>query len=118
MDDANNSGRKDRRRPPRDRGDLGAPEDFESSVDGRMGEPLTGRVVHDDRGNAIWDWIKETGRIAIGSTSRMLKKLEAPELEVVDDKDPKRRTSGRDPGGGYDPYNQTNRPCPKAPRKR
>jgi len=55
----------------------------------------------------VWDWLKETGRIAIESTSRLLRKLEIPELKVEDKKDEELRLeSDRDPGGGYDPYNQ------------
>jgi hypothetical protein len=42
----------------------------------------TGKVVHDERGNAVWDWLKQTGRNAIESTTRMLRRLETPELEV------------------------------------
>jgi hypothetical protein len=67
--------------------------------------PRTGRVVHDARGNAVWDWMKETGRIAIESTSRLLRKLEMPELKVEETKDEELRLeSERDAGGGYDPY--------------
>jgi hypothetical protein len=64
-----------------------------------------GRVVHDERGNAIWDWVKDTARIAIDSTSRLLKRLEVPELTLEDTgtREP-RPDSARDPGGGYDPY--------------
>lgn len=66
-----------------------------------------GRVVHDERGNAVWDWLKETGRIAIESTSRLLRKLEIPEMKVEDKTDEELRLeSDRDRGGGYDPYNQ------------
>jgi len=65
-----------------------------------------GRIVHDERGNAVWDWLKETSRIAIESTSRLLRKLELPELKVEDKKDEELRLeSDRDTGGGYDPYN-------------
>jgi hypothetical protein len=71
----------------------------------------SGRVVHDDRGNAVWDWLKETSRIAIESTSRLLKKLEVPELRMEEEKDNELRLeSDRDPGGGYDPYNQATKP--------
>ena len=66
-----------------------------------------GRIVHDERGNAVWDWLKETGRIAIESTSRLLRKLEIPEMKVEDKTDEELRLeSDRDRGGGYDPYNQ------------
>ena len=65
----------------------------------------SGRIVHDERGNAVWDWIKDTGRMAIDSTSRLLKRLEVPELKVEDTQDnPLSVESDRDAGGGYDPY--------------
>lgn len=78
----------------------------------------SGRVIRDDRGNAVWD----TGRSATDSTSQLLKKLEAPHLEVDDKKDLKdqkhRTPPDRDPGGGYDPYNQsTPKPRGAPPRK-
>jgi hypothetical protein len=76
-----------------------------------------GRIVHDERGNAVWDWLKETSRIAIESTSRLLRKLELPELQVEDTQDEELRLeSDRDPGGGYDPYNQRT-PTPRKDRK-
>jgi hypothetical protein len=66
----------------------------------------SGRVVHDERGNAVWDWIKETSRIAIDSTSRLLKRLEVPELKVEDTQEKHELSleAERDPGGGYNPY--------------
>ncbi len=74
-------------------------------------------MVHDERGNAVWDWLKETSRIAIESTSRLLRKLEMPELKVEDPKDEELRIeSDRDSGGGYDPYNQAT-PSRKPGRK-
>ncbi len=64
-----------------------------------------GRIVHDERGNAVWDWVVETGRIFIGSTSRLLRKLEAPELKIEETGESELRLeSDRDSGGGYDPY--------------
>ena len=80
----------------------------------------SGRVRHDERGNAVWDWIKDTGRSAIDATSRLLKKLEVPHLQVEDKKDEELRIqSDRDPGGGSDPYNQSTKPgkAPPPPRK-
>ena len=77
-----------------------------------------GRVVHDERGNAVWDWLKETGRIAIESTSRLLRKLDIPEMKVEDQKDEELRLeSERDRGGGYDPYNQGT-PAHKGPGRK
>jgi hypothetical protein len=68
-----------------------------------------GRVKHDERGNAVWDWLKETGRFCIESTSALLRRLEVPEMRVEGLKDESLRLEdegGRDEGGGYDPYNQ------------
>jgi hypothetical protein len=76
-------------------------------------------VVHDSRGNAVWDWVKETSRAAIDSTSRLLKRLEIPEMKVEDPKDEELRLeSDRESGGGYDPYNQASKPRRPPPPKR
>ena len=66
----------------------------------------SGRVIHDERGNAVWDWLKETSRIAIDSTSRLLKRLDVPELKMEDTQPNKELSveADRDSGGGYDPY--------------
>ena len=71
-------------------------------------QPQTGKVVHDERGTAVWDWLKQTGRNAIESTTRMLRKLEAPELEVEQPHEEELRIqpdNGNCTGGGYDTYN-------------
>jgi hypothetical protein len=68
-----------------------------------------GRIVHDERGNAVWNWVKETGRFCIDSTSALLKKLDFGDLKVEGEKDEGLRLEDpacRDAGGGYDPYNQ------------
>jgi hypothetical protein len=71
----------------------------------------SGRVVHDQRGSAVWEWLKETGRIAIESTSRLLRRLDVPEMKVENQQDQELRIeSDRDAGGGYDPYDQAKRP--------
>jgi hypothetical protein len=57
----------------------------------------------------VWDWLKQTGRNAIESTTRMLRKLEAPELKVEQPHEEELRIqpdSDACSGGGYDPYNQ------------
>jgi hypothetical protein len=82
-----------------------------------------GGVKHDSRGNAVWQWAADTGRHAIDSTSRLLKRLDVPGLKIDEDDRPAkappplhkpglvvapderdRRPRAPDPGGGYDPY--------------
>lgn len=80
---------------------------------GKLSQPAdpAGRIVHDERGNAVWDWLKNTSRICIESTSRLLRKLESSDLKVEGEKDEELRLeSDRDTGGGYDPYNQSRSP--------
>jgi hypothetical protein len=77
----------------------------------------SGKVVHDSRGNAVWDFVKDAGRLCIESTTRMLKKLEAPELKMEETGEHELRLmpDGK-PGGGYDPYDQAKKP--KRPLKK
>ena len=65
-----------------------------------------GRVVHDARGHAVWQWAKDAARAALESTSMLLKKLEVPDLKVEDHKEDNelRLEEDVDKGGGYDPY--------------
>jgi hypothetical protein len=72
-----------------------------------------GGVKHDARGNAVWEWAAESGRHAIASTSRLLKRLEVPGLKLEDDPGVlKEKTEAQEPGDpagpirtvGYDPY--------------
>src|SRR5690349_616152 len=77
------------------------------SLDMPSGGP-SGRVRHDERGVAVWDWAVATGEFATLSTTRALKKLEVTELKIEDHKpaELKLETTGRDKAGGFDPYNQ------------
>lgn len=77
----------------------------------------SGRVRHDERGNAIWDWLKETSRIAIESTSRMLRKLDSPELKVEDTQENELRLMPDAKEAGFDPYNQATKPQHRTPIK-
>ena len=82
-----------------------------------------GRIVHDERGNAVWNWAKETGRFCIDSTSALLKKLNFGDLKVEGKEEEGLRLEddvSRDAGGGYDPYNQKiapKKPKPTPPKK-
>jgi hypothetical protein len=54
-------------------------------------EPGPGGVRHDARGNAVWQWAVDTGKHALESTSRLLKRLEVPGLKLEGDGDTSER---------------------------
>ena len=68
------------------------------------GEGISGRVRHDERGNAVWDIAVSTGVFALESTSKLLKRLEAPELKIADERELELEDGQK--GRGYDPYNR------------
>jgi hypothetical protein len=72
------------------------------------GSGPAGRVRHDERGVAVWDWAVESGEFCTLSTTVALKKLEVADLKIEDHKptELKLEVSGRDKAGGFDPYNQ------------
>jgi hypothetical protein len=59
-------------------------------------KPKVGRVKHDASGRAIWEWAAETGKHALDSTSRLLKRLDLPGLSLADDS--KDKEKGKDAG--------------------
>ena len=59
-------------------------------------KPLGGGVKHDARGNAVWQWASETARLAVASTSQLLRRLDVSSLsleELEDDKKPPKAAS-------------------------
>ena len=50
-----------------------------------------GRVKHDAGGRAIWEWAVDTGRHALDSTSRLLKRLDLPGLSLLDEEQEKKK---------------------------
>jgi hypothetical protein len=107
----------------------------ESTIDPRSSAPApspvpadpkapAGRIVHDERGNAVWNWSTGNSRIAIGSTSQMLKKLDLTNLRIEDEApsgtEPEVKPRGSGYGPGYNPYDRTAPiripPPPKAKR--
>lgn len=81
----------------------------EARLDMPLDDRPSGRVRHDERGVAVWDWAVASGEFATLSATRAMKKLEVAELKIDETaKTPKLslETSGRDKGGGFDPYNQ------------
>jgi hypothetical protein len=82
------------------------PARSQDSMNNRDGP--AGRVRHDERGVAVWDWGVATDEFCTLSTSIALKKLEVADLKIEDHKpaELKLETTGRDKAGGFDPYNQ------------
>jgi hypothetical protein len=67
----------------------------------------SGRVRHDERGNAIWDWVTTTTKNAILSATSLLKKLDSTELSLEETPAEKEKSAmlpQKRPGGGFNPY--------------
>jgi len=64
--------------------------------------PAAGRIVHDSRGNAIWDWDVATGVLESKSVSELLVTLDRPGTLSLE-----REIDHSDQGG--DPYNTRRR---------
>ena len=80
-----------------------APELTEPEIDRLLatGRQPSGRIVHDERGNAVWKWF--------GDNSTPSYTLPAV-LENIDPLDLQVEPRVCDAGGGYDPYNQQYEP--------
>lgn len=65
----------------------------------------TGRIRHDERGTAVWDWALDTGTFNALSSSGIFRRLEVAELDVHETPGLAMAIAGRDAGGGGDPYN-------------
>ncbi len=72
--------------------------------------PKSGRVRHDERGNAVWEWATSTGSFKRDVTTQRLKRLEHAGLSIVEDEKPAPATQGqaqvnkKAARSGYDPY--------------
>jgi hypothetical protein len=67
--------------------------------------PASGRVRHDDRGTAVWDWALGTGVFDALSSSGLIRRLDVADLKVQESPGLALAVAGRDAGGGGDPYN-------------
>ena len=64
-----------------------------------------GRVRHDDRGNAVWDWSLDTGVFEALSSSALIRHLDVADLKMQGSPGVALRIAEHDAGGGGDPYN-------------
>jgi len=60
-----------------------------------------GAIEHDERGQARWKWITETGTFQVDETFDQVKALDNPELSLNDEAAPKPEPPTK---AGYDPY--------------
>jgi len=65
----------------------------------------SGRVRHDDRGTAVWDWKMDTGMFAAMSATGLMRRLDVADLKMQEAPSLTLSVAGRDAGGGGDPYN-------------
>jgi hypothetical protein len=100
---------------------VAAPEDPKDK------QAAAGRVKHDASGRAVWEWAVDTGRHALDSTSRLLKRLDLPGLSLLDDEKEKKqaeeeaqraeREAGFNPYGEIDPRPGSQSPKPGQPAR-
>jgi hypothetical protein len=65
------------------------------------GSKRPGRVTHDSRGNAVWDWAIATGVLATATIQDLLQALAPPERVTIElESGPSTRFAG-------DPYNRS-----------
>jgi hypothetical protein len=82
---------------------------------------LSGRVKHDDRGNAVWEWAVATGSFGTDAVAQRLKKLDNSTLSLADDAPLSHDVVQQNPTGmvkGYSPYDSGVLEKKAAPRKK
>ena len=72
-----------------------------------------GSVRHDARGNAVWQWALDSGKQAIESTSRLLKRLEVPGLKLEEDAGRDVERDAPEPAADQDVPGKSSKPAAK-----
>ena len=67
-------------------------------------QPVAGKMTHDSRGNAVWDWALDTGVLARKTAEELLGSLNKPGLLTLEGEEPE--VAGEWSG---DPYNRKSR---------
>jgi hypothetical protein len=73
----------------------------------RVSRNSSGRVTHDDRGNAVWEWSVATGAFGHDPSTERLKRLESDALSIAEDAPSPFEIAKPNPHGvlkGYNPY--------------
>jgi hypothetical protein len=92
-----------------DSGEPSEPDDSQADALAATGRRPAGRIVHDERGSAIWKWAGDTSNS--GTSSGILKYINPLDLAVEGQsgssaESRSSRNAVTDAAGGYDPYNQ------------
>lgn len=80
-----------------------------------------GRVRHDERGMAVWDWAAASGETAALSATNVMRKLDVSGLSIEQTQSSLKAlqpAAGAAAGGGGDPYNQHRNQANDDPLKR
>lgn len=91
----------------------GAPASPSTADPGAVPAGSSGRVRHDERGNAVWEWVTTTTKNAILSATSLIRKLDSSGLSLEEtqaDKEKAAMLPQKRPGGGFNPYEQANKP--------
>ncbi len=85
----------------------------------RSPDDPSGRVNFDDRGNAVWEWAISTGAFGRDVSTDQLRRLEHPDLAILDESPPAPQGVRPNPRGavrGYDPYDSGHLDKRRAPK--
>ena len=81
----------------------------------------SGRVIFDERGNAVWEWAVNTGKFGVDVSTERLKKLENSTLALADDMPAPVgvvKPNVKGVAQGYSPYDSGLLARKQAPRKK